>query len=135
MIGSVAARDATPNVSRDPVGHDYIRVGEASIAIDPLSSQGIQTALLSAVQGSAAVHTILTAGYDPLPAVEFYRERQLPPRRGTRSRRRVSIRRFLRSAFSMRRSRAAWTRLPMTGKRKRPTYRPLACAWLGSECD
>jgi flavin-dependent dehydrogenase len=75
MIGPVDVRDATPRVNRDPIGHDFIRVGEAAVAIDPLSSQGIQTALLSAIQGAAAVHTILTAGCDPEPALGFYRER------------------------------------------------------------
>jgi flavin-dependent dehydrogenase len=75
MIGPVDVRDATPRVSRDPIGHDFIRVGEAAVAIDPLSSQGIQTALLSAIQGAAAVHTILTAGCDPAPALAFCRER------------------------------------------------------------
>jgi hypothetical protein len=77
MTGPAAVRDATPRIGTDLIGNDFIRVGEASLSIDPLSSQGIQTALLSAIQGSAAVHTILTAGCDPLPALEFYRERQL----------------------------------------------------------
>ncbi len=75
MNGPVEVRDATPRINRDPIGHDFIRVGEAAVAIDPLSSQGIQTALLSAIQGAAAVHTILTAGCDPEPALVFYRER------------------------------------------------------------
>ena len=51
MIGPVGVRDATPRLGRDPIGNDFIRVGEASVSIDPLSSQGIQTALLSAIQG------------------------------------------------------------------------------------
>jgi flavin-dependent dehydrogenase len=76
MIGPVCVRDATPRVSKDPIGNDFIRVGEASVSIDPLSSQGIQTALLSAIQASAAVHTILTEGCDPGAARAFYRERQ-----------------------------------------------------------
>jgi hypothetical protein len=75
MIGPVDVRDATPRVGKDPIGPDFIQVGEAAVAIDPLSSQGIQTAVLSAVQGAAAVHTILTAGYDSEPALAFYRER------------------------------------------------------------
>jgi flavin-dependent dehydrogenase len=76
MIGPVCVRDATPRVSKDPIGNDFIRVGEASVSIDPLSSQGIQTAVLSAIQASAAVHTILTEGCDPGAARAFYRERQ-----------------------------------------------------------
>jgi flavin-dependent dehydrogenase len=75
MIGPVDVRDATPRVSKDPIGNDFIRVGEAAVAIDPLSSQGIQTALLSAIQGAAAVHTILTTGCDPAAALAFYRQR------------------------------------------------------------
>ena len=76
LVGPISVRDATPRIGNDPIGHDFIRVGEAAVAIDPLSSQGIQAALLSSIQGSAAVHTILTAGCDPAPALEFYRERQ-----------------------------------------------------------
>jgi flavin-dependent dehydrogenase len=75
MIGSVDVRDATPRVAEDPIGSDFIRIGEAAVAIDPLSSQGIQTAVLSAIQGAAAVHTIVTAGHDREPALTFYRER------------------------------------------------------------
>ncbi len=92
MIGPVCVRDATPRLSRDPIGNDFIRVGEACVAIDPLSSQGIQTALLSAIQASAAVHTILTAGGDPDAACAFYRERQ----RATAARSRLSAARLYR---------------------------------------
>jgi 2-polyprenyl-6-methoxyphenol hydroxylase-like FAD-dependent oxidoreductase len=63
-------------VSKDPIGADFIRTGEAAVSIDPLSSQGIQVALVSAVQGAAAVHTILTDDYDAAEAIEFFRERQ-----------------------------------------------------------
>jgi Tryptophan halogenase len=74
MLEPVSVRDATSGIGRDLIGYDFVRVGEAATAIDPLSSQGIQDAVLSAIQGSAAVHTILTA--DPAPALEFYRERR-----------------------------------------------------------
>ena len=76
LIGPIWVRDATPRISRDLIGNDFVRVGEAAVSIDPLSSQGIQDAFLSAIQGSAAVHTMLTAGCDPTPAIEFYRERR-----------------------------------------------------------
>jgi flavin-dependent dehydrogenase len=108
MIGPVCVRDATPRISRDLIENDFIRVGEAAVAIDPLSSQGIQDALLSAIQGSAAVHTILTAGCDPDPALEFYRER----RHTAAAKSRPTAARFYRthserSSFWMRRSSAA----------------------------
>jgi flavin-dependent dehydrogenase len=69
-------RDATSGINKDLIGVDFVRVGEAAASIDPLSSQGIQTAFLSAIQGSAAVHTLLTEGHAALHAIEFYRERQ-----------------------------------------------------------
>jgi flavin-dependent dehydrogenase len=75
MLGPVRVCDATGRMSPDLIGQDFIRVGEAAVAIDPLSSQGIQDAILSAIQASAAVHTILTTT-DGAPALEFYRERR-----------------------------------------------------------
>jgi flavin-dependent dehydrogenase len=75
MVTPISVRDATGRIARDLIGEDFIRVGEAAFSIDPLSSQGVQSAILSAIQGAAAVHTIRT-GYDPLPAMTFYRDRQ-----------------------------------------------------------
>ena len=105
MIGPVRVRDATARLSPDPIGRDFIRVGEAAVAIDPLSSQGIQEALLAAIQAGAAVHTILTPGCDPAPALEFYRER----RQTVAARSRLTAARFYRahadrSSFWARRS-------------------------------
>ena len=45
------------------------------MSIDPLSSQGVQRAILSAIQGGAAVHTICS-GHDRVAAMAFYRDRQ-----------------------------------------------------------
>src|SRR5262245_284819 len=75
MLGPVRVCDATGRMSPDLIGHNFIRVGEAAVAIDPLSSQGIQDAILSAIQASAAVHTLLTAA-DSIPALESYRDRR-----------------------------------------------------------
>jgi flavin-dependent dehydrogenase len=76
VSGTISVRDATPRLARDLIGDDFIRIGEAAVAIDPLSSQGVQAAILSAIQGSAAVHTILSDGFQNDDAFEFYRERQ-----------------------------------------------------------
>lgn len=76
MVSPTRVRDVTSSLSGDLIGPDFIRVGEAAVAIDPLASQGIQGAMLSALQGAAAVHTILS-GHDPVPALEFYQQRQL----------------------------------------------------------
>jgi flavin-dependent dehydrogenase len=76
LDGGVHACDATPYVDDEPIGADHLRVGEASYAIDPLTSQGVQHALSSALQGSIALHTILTAPADGDAAIAFYRTRQ-----------------------------------------------------------
>jgi flavin-dependent dehydrogenase len=75
MTMPIFIRDATSRIADDLIDKDYIRIGDAAIAIDPLSSQGVQRALLSALQGAAAVHTIRING-DSDAAIAFYRERQ-----------------------------------------------------------
>ena len=76
LDGGVHACDATPYADDDPIGPDHLRVGEASYAVDPLSSQGVQHALNSALQGSIALHTLMVAPADGATAIEFYRARQ-----------------------------------------------------------
>jgi flavin-dependent dehydrogenase len=110
MIAPVQACDATSGMSGDLIGHDFIRVGEAAVAIDPLASQGVQRAMLSAIQGAAAVHTLLTTGHEDAPALQFYRERQQAA--ATKARRHAA------SLYALRAGGAAssfWTRraLPM----------------------
>jgi flavin-dependent dehydrogenase len=75
MVSQIFVRDATSRIVKDLIGPDFIRTGEAALSIDPLSSQGVQRAILSAIQGSAAVHTI-RSGHDSLAAMAFYRDRQ-----------------------------------------------------------
>jgi flavin-dependent dehydrogenase len=110
MISPVQACDATSGMSGEVIGDDFIRVGEAAVAIDPLASQGVQRAMLSAIQGAAAVHTLLTAEHEDAPALQFYRERQQTA--ATKARRHAA------SLYALRSGGAAtsfWTRraLPM----------------------
>lgn len=49
-----------------------IKLGDAAYTVDPLSSQGVQTALVSAIKAAAIVHTLRTEG-DAAAAREFYR--------------------------------------------------------------
>ncbi|MQB46509.1 lycopene cyclase family protein [Rhizobium sp. ICMP 5592] len=52
------ACDATPHL-RNPFGEDgLIRVGEALLAIDPISSCGIQVAIQSGIDAAHAIHTL-----------------------------------------------------------------------------
>lgn len=48
-----------------------MRIGDAACSADPLSSQGVQKAMVSAVQGSTVIHTILTRPANSEAAVEF----------------------------------------------------------------
>jgi flavin-dependent dehydrogenase len=51
-----------------PVGPDWIAVGDAAIALDPLSSQGILTALYTGMSGGRALDAAMTG--DPSPMQE-----------------------------------------------------------------
>lgn len=77
LLGPVRACDATQFYDDTPASASTIKVGEAAFSIDPLSSQGVQTALGSAVHAATVVHTILQRPDDTALAVEFYRGRQL----------------------------------------------------------
>lgn len=70
------ACDAGCRAAVDMIGPDWIRVGEAAFTIDPLSSQGVQTAIKSALQGAVAVHTLLIAPEHRPAALQFFQHRQ-----------------------------------------------------------
>ena len=71
-ISEVLACDASARHAADPAGRDFIRVGDACVAIDPLSSQGIQSALSSGLQAGIVVNTILRRPNSAGIAAEFY---------------------------------------------------------------
>lgn len=76
-LGPVRVCDATQRRDETPVTTDAIKVGEAAFSIDPLSSQGVQTAIGSALHAAAVIHTILERPGDTELARGFYRTRQL----------------------------------------------------------
>jgi flavin-dependent dehydrogenase len=59
LVGPVTACDATPYVEGGAIDADCLKIGEAALAVDPLSSAGMQIAIQSAVAGAAVVHTLL----------------------------------------------------------------------------
>src|SRR6185436_3851791 len=71
--GGVTVCDATPAYDDEPASADAIKVGDSALALDPLSSQGLASALGSALHAAAAVHTILDRPQDAALAIEFYR--------------------------------------------------------------
>ena len=52
--------EATASSAVDQMGFSCVRVGDASLALDPIASQGCQQALISGFQGAAVVHTCLS---------------------------------------------------------------------------
>jgi flavin-dependent dehydrogenase len=72
----VAARDATCAYAAEPIGADYVMVGEANYSLDPLSSTGVEKALQSALIGAAVVNTLLNYPERSNICTQFYRDRQ-----------------------------------------------------------
>ncbi len=75
-IGPVRRNDATSLAERTPPTDDLLRVGEASLTVDPLSSQGVQLAMGQAVQAATVVNTVLTRLEYTDIALTFYSDRQ-----------------------------------------------------------
>lgn len=73
--GPVRVCDATPFYRDVPATADSIKVGEAAFSIDPLSSQGVQVAIGSALHAASVIHTSLKRPANAPLALEFYRMR------------------------------------------------------------
>lgn len=77
LEGGVRLHDATPHHSAECVTENSIKVGEASFSLDPLSSQGVQAAMNSALQAAIVVHTMLAHPQNAQAAMTFYRGAQI----------------------------------------------------------
>jgi hypothetical protein len=60
LAGAVLSCDATSYHDAHCVGDGFLKIGEAALAIDPLSSSGVQAAIQSALAAGVAVHTMLS---------------------------------------------------------------------------
>jgi hypothetical protein len=76
QVTKVQVCDATPLWCERPVQNRVIKVGDASLSIDPLAAQGVQVALGSALHAAAMIHTILNYPSDAGIAAQFYLDRQ-----------------------------------------------------------
>jgi flavin-dependent dehydrogenase len=78
-LGRVWACDASLYSSHAYAGTNFLLLGDAASAIDPLSSFGVKKALASAWVGAVAVHTTLTHPGRQTLALDFFtnRERQV----------------------------------------------------------
>ncbi len=73
LVSPVQAADATPYIDEQSVTHNSIKVGDAALSIDPLSSSGVQKAIQTALSGAVVVNTLLRRQGSEDAAVEFYR--------------------------------------------------------------
>jgi flavin-dependent dehydrogenase len=76
MLGPVKACEATASAATAVCGPRYIKVGEAALCIDPLSSQGVQRAMVGALQAAAVINTMLHVPEHADLASQFYQDRQ-----------------------------------------------------------
>lgn len=73
--GEPHARTSTPVLVEELVGERYLRVGDAAMAVDPLSGNGIFQALSSALQAPAVIATLLERPANTALASQFHHRR------------------------------------------------------------
>ncbi|WP_341798737.1 MULTISPECIES: tryptophan 7-halogenase [unclassified Pseudomonas] len=71
----VHARSSTAIVAGECVGQDWIRVGDAAMAVDPLSGNGIFQSLSSALQAPVVINTLLRRPERAELARQFHQQR------------------------------------------------------------
>jgi hypothetical protein len=59
ILGEPAAIDATPYIATGCVDATAIRIGDAALAFDPISSSGVQKAIQTALSGAIVANTLL----------------------------------------------------------------------------
>ena len=73
--GEMHARTSTPILCQESIGDNWIRVGDAAMAVDPLSGNGIFQALSSSLQAPAVINTLLREPERTLLAQRFHQLR------------------------------------------------------------
>jgi flavin-dependent dehydrogenase len=69
----VMARDATPFVALKPATDRSIAIGETALALDPVSSSGVQKAIQTSLSGAIVANTLIKKPASAGTAMEFYR--------------------------------------------------------------
>ena len=72
---TVHARSSTAILAGECVGDDWLRVGDAAMAVDPLSGNGIFQSLSSALQAPAVINTLLRCPQRAALARRFHQQR------------------------------------------------------------
>lgn len=118
--GELTARSATAILTCDPIDDRRIRIGDAALAVDPLSGNGIFQALSTALIAPSVINTILRRPDNKNLAQRFYRERV-----------NHAFMRFARMGRDFYRMETRWPKQPFWQQRQRwpdqqPTHEPLA---------
>lgn len=71
----VHARSSTAILAGDCIGDDWLRVGDAAMAVDPLSGNGIFQSLSSALQAPVVINTLLRRPERAALAKQFHQQR------------------------------------------------------------
>lgn len=71
----VHARSSTAILAGECVGDDWLRVGDAAMAVDPLSGNGIFQSLSSALQAPVVINTLLRCPQRAALAQRFHQQR------------------------------------------------------------
>jgi flavin-dependent dehydrogenase len=74
--GKVRIFAASPTLVERVAGSSWLLAGDAASTVDPISSQGIQKAITSALAASVVVQTILTRPDQVGTAIDFYQDRE-----------------------------------------------------------
>jgi flavin-dependent dehydrogenase len=73
LVSPIQAADATPYIDEESVTHHSIKVGDAALSIDPLSSSGVQKAIQTALSGAVVINTLMRKPESSGAAMQFYR--------------------------------------------------------------
>jgi flavin-dependent dehydrogenase len=73
LSGPVRVADATPYLDDNSIGLHSIKVGDAGLALDPLSSSGVQKAINTAFTAAIVINTLLRCPERADVASRFYR--------------------------------------------------------------
>ncbi len=75
-LNEIRICDATCRAAETHAELGYLRVGDASLKLDPLSSQGVPVAIASALQAAVIANTMLRKPQSSSMAINFYDDRQ-----------------------------------------------------------
>ncbi|HEY0313216.1 MAG TPA: tryptophan 7-halogenase [Allosphingosinicella sp.] len=76
MLGPVRLCDSSAYEGDEVAGADWLRIGEAAFALDPLSASGVQKAIATALTGAIVANTLLRRPGNAALALDFYRSEQ-----------------------------------------------------------